>query len=123
MAKGRPLSGGAPCSIRRSACSGHRQTVLLEREGAIALTRCRGDGVEDGRRGDADGRLADAAPEAAGRHDDGLNLRHLGDAHHVVGVEVLLLDAPRLHRALAHEQRRSGRTRTSPQPAARSARD
>ena len=50
--------------------SGHRQTVLLEREGAIALAGRRGDGVEDGRRGDADGRLADAAPEAAGRHDD-----------------------------------------------------
>ena len=35
-----------------------------------------------------------------------LHLRHLRDAHRLVGVEVLLHDAPVLDRALLHEQRR-----------------
>src|SRR5262249_1352232 len=84
------------------ARSAKGQTVVLEGEAAIALAGRRRDGVEHGGRGDADGRLTDAAPHAAvGRHHDRLNLRHLADAHHVVAVEVGLNDGAVLDCAFA----------------------
>src|SRR5215211_7243874 len=74
---------------------------ILQRQGADALARRREDGVEDGGRGDRDRRLADPAPEPAGGDQHRLDLRHLVDAHDVVGVKVLLDDAAVLDRALA----------------------
>src|SRR5262249_35063925 len=50
--------------------------VSLERERADALAGRREEGIEHGRRGDEDRRLTDAAPEAAGRHDDDFDLWH-----------------------------------------------
>ena len=79
--------------------------MVLQRERADALAGRGEERVEDRGRGHADRRLADAAPEPAGRHDDRLDLRHLRDPHRVVRVEVLLLDAAVLDRALLHEQR------------------
>src|SRR5262245_58571763 len=61
--------------------SGERDAVVLEREGADALAGGGGERVEHRRRGDADGRLTDAAPETAARHHDRLDLRHGGDPH------------------------------------------
>ena len=46
-----------------------------------------------------------------------LDLRHLVDAHHLVGVEVLLLDAAVLHRASRRRARPTGRRRRSLRPA------
>src|SRR5262245_9463807 len=91
-----------------AAASGHLDIVVLERERADALPGRLEEGIEHGRRGDADRRLADATPEAARWHHDRLDLRHPGDTHHVVAVEVLLLDVAVLDRALAQEQ--SGET-------------
>ena len=56
----------------------------------------------------ADRRFAHATPRlaATGRHDDRFHHGHFGDAHRIVGVEVGLLDAAVLDRALAIEQRR-----------------
>src|SRR6185369_15421746 len=84
----------------------HRDAVVLERERADALAGRRGERVEHRRRGHADRRLAHAAPEPAGRHDDRLDLRHLRDAHGIVAVEVGLLDAAVLDGALFHEDGR-----------------
>src|SRR5882672_7687074 len=79
--------------------------VVLQRHRADALAGRLGERVQHRRRRDADRRLADAAPDWAARgHEDGLHLRHLRDAHRVVLVEVRLLDAPVLHRALLEEQ-------------------
>src|SRR5262249_16573455 len=80
--------------------------VSLERERADALAGRREEGIEHGRRSDEDCRLTDAAPEAAGWHDDDFDLRHFTQAHHVVAVEVSLLDGAVLDRAGAEEQRR-----------------
>src|SRR5262245_55303358 len=59
----------------------HGDVVVLERERADPLARRPEVGVEHGGSRHADRRLADAAPEATGRHDDRLDLRHLGDTH------------------------------------------
>src|SRR6266576_3819332 len=81
--------------------------VVLQRHGADALACRLGERVQHRRRGDADRRLADAAPDrAAGRHQDGFHFRHLRDAHRVVLVEVRLLDAAVLDRALLQKERR-----------------
>src|ERR1041384_5513234 len=78
--------------------------VVLQRHRADPLAGGAVERVHYRRRGDADRRLADAAPDrSAGRHQDGLHFRHLRDAHRVVLVEVRLLDAPVLHRALLEE--------------------
>src|SRR5918993_5127028 len=106
--------GGAAVSARAGAAaartaraspaavtSRRAQVRILQRQGADALARRSEDRVENGGRGDRDGRLPDPAPEAAGRNQHGLHLRHLVDAHDVVGVEVLLDDPTVLDRALA----------------------
>src|SRR5258705_12491771 len=81
--------------------------VVLQRHRADALAGRPVERVQHRRRRDADRRLADAAPDrAAGRQEDGFHFRHLRDAHRVVLVEVRLLDAAVLHRALLEEQRR-----------------
>src|SRR5690242_4273518 len=81
--------------------------VVLQRHRANALAGRPVESVQHGRRRDADRRLADAAPDrTARRHQDRFHLRHLGDAHGVELVEVRLLDATVLHRALLEEQRR-----------------
>src|SRR5262250_1401796 len=89
---------------RRFVSSRERDVVVLQRERADALARSGKVRVEHGGRGDADRRLADAAPETAGWHDDRFDLRHLGDAHRVVIIEVGLLDATVLDRAFLVEQ-------------------
>src|SRR5262245_22710085 len=93
-----------------------RDVVALERDRTAALARCGEVRVEHRRRRDAHG-LADATPETARWHDDRFYLRHFRDAHHVVAVEVLLLDASVLDRAAAFEQRGQpphGRARSLP---------
>ena len=79
---------------------------MPEREAADAFAGGGEDGVEHRRCGDRDGGLADAAPEPARGHDDGLDLGHLGDQHRRVGVEVLLLDPSTRDGAFAVEERR-----------------
>src|SRR5215831_2062032 len=59
----RARSGGA--TGRRRHASNKGQTMVLQRDAAIALASGRRDGVEHRRRRHADGRLADAAPYAA----------------------------------------------------------
>src|SRR5829696_1275929 len=82
------------------------EIVVLERQVADALAGRGEDRVEHGGRRHRDRRLADAAPEAARRDHSGLDRGHLVHAHHVVGIEVLLLAAAALDRALAVERRR-----------------
>src|ERR1700758_1873480 len=89
---------------RRFASSRERDVVVLERDRSDTLAGCREERIEHGGGGDEDRRLADAAPESAGRHDDRFAFGHLRDAHRVVGIEVGLLDAAILYRALAVEQ-------------------
>src|SRR5215213_3125061 len=104
-----PERGGRAATVRRRAPSGRSrpaEVVVLERQVADALAGRGEDRVEHGRRRDRDRRLADAAPEAAGRDRLRLDRRHLVDAHYVVGVEVLLLDPAALDGALAVERRR-----------------
>src|SRR5690349_6297093 len=65
------------------------QAVVLQRHRAVALARGPVDRVQHRGRGHADGRLADPAPGVAtALDDDGLDLRHLRDAHRLVGIEV-----------------------------------
>src|SRR5712691_6104270 len=64
------------------------QLHVLQRQAAHRLARRRVDRVEDGGRHHADRRLADAAPEIMTRHDDRLDLGHLGEPHDLVAVEV-----------------------------------
>src|SRR5260221_7478873 len=79
--------------------------VVLQRHRADALAGRPVERVQHRRRRDADRRLADAAPDrAAGRQEDGFHFRHLRDAHRVVLVEIRLLDAAVLHRALLEEE-------------------
>ena len=80
--------------------------MILQRKRADSLARRTEERVENRRPCDADRRLADATPEAATRHDDRFDLRHLGDAHRVVRIEILLLDASVLDRTLLIEQGR-----------------
>ena len=62
-------------------------------------------GVAQRRRQRRHRRLADAAPEIAARHDHGLDLRHIGDAQHLVVVEIRLHGGAVLDRDLAVERR------------------
>src|SRR5258708_27828526 len=71
--------------------SGECDVLIPQRHRTDSLSGCREVGIEHGRRRDADRRLADAAPEAAARHDDRLNLRHLADPHRIVSIGVRLL--------------------------------
>src|SRR5438132_13493738 len=81
--------------------------VVLQRHRADALAGRPVERVHHRRRGDADRRLADSAPHGStGRHQDRFHFRHLRDAHRVVLVEVRLLDAAVLHRALLEKERR-----------------
>src|SRR5262249_60123040 len=57
-----------------------------------------------GARHHADRRLADATPEIVARHDDRLDLGHLGEPHDLVAVEVEIDHAPVLDLALAVER-------------------
>src|SRR5258707_15116896 len=86
---------GAPYSLSSP------QIVVHQRHVADALAGRGEDRVEDRRGGDRNRRLTDTAPEIAGRHDDGLDLRHLVDPHHVVAVEIGLLDCAVRDSALA----------------------
>src|SRR6266446_4049574 len=90
---------------RRSRSSRRADAVVLQRDRAEALAGRRVDRVEHRRRRHPDRGLADAGPEAAGGHDNGLDLGHLADAQHVVGIEVRLLDRAILDRALAVDER------------------
>src|SRR6266704_943281 len=91
-----------------SAQTSHQfNAVVLQRHRADALAGRPVERVQHRRRRDADRRLADAAPDrAAGRQEHGFHFRHLRDAHRVVLVEVRLLDAAVLHRALLEKERR-----------------
>src|SRR5437867_13371129 len=79
--------------------------VVLQRERTNTLAGSCEIRVQHRRWCHTDRRLAHAAPEPAGRHDDRLDLRHLRDPHRIVAVEVRLLDAAVLDRALLHEYR------------------
>ena len=79
--------------------------MVLQRERADALAGRREEGIEHRRRRHRDGGLADAAPEAAGRHHFRLDMRRFLNPHGVVGVEVLLDDRAVLNGAFAIEQR------------------
>src|SRR5712691_2802007 len=97
-----------PTKIENAIAQASHQfnAVVLQRHGADALPGRPVEGVQHGRRGDADRRLADSAPHgSAGRHQDGFHFRHLRDAHRVVLVEVRLLDAAVLHGALLEKER------------------
>src|SRR5215467_10239468 len=84
----------------------HLDVVVLQWKRADALARRLEERIEHRGRRHADRRLAHAAPgvAAAGRDDNRFDLWHFGDAHRVVGVEVGLLDAAVLDRALLIEQ-------------------
>src|ERR1700716_775908 len=86
--------------------SSERDVLIPQRHRTDSFPGRREVGVEHGGCRYADRRLADATPEAAARHDDRLHLRHLADAHRIVGIEVGLLDAAVLNGAPAIEQRR-----------------
>src|SRR5712692_527591 len=83
----------------------HRDAVVLQGERADTLAGRGGERVQNRRRRHADRRLTDPTPESSGRHDDRLDLGHLRDPHRVEVMEVRLLDATVLDRALLHEQR------------------
>src|SRR6266566_6632986 len=105
-------AGCASCWVKAAAAGAAASLSLRERD-VVGLQRDRVDAlagrgkvrVEHGRRGYEDRRLADAAPETAGWHEDRFDLRHLGDAHRVVIIEVGLLDAAVLDGAFLIEQR------------------
>src|SRR3954451_21869333 len=85
--------------------SGEGDVLVAQWHRTDAFARRREVRIEHRRRRDADGRLADAAPETAARHHYRFDLRHLVDAHRIVGVEVGLLDLAVLDGAAAVEQR------------------
>src|SRR5438132_12331019 len=98
-----------PAFTRRGAPpdpSGGLQIVIHQRQRSTPLAGRREDRVEHRRGGDADRRLADATPEIARGHDDDLDLGHLVYAHHVVAVEIGLLDRAAIDRAFAVQGRR-----------------
>ena len=66
-----------------------------------------------------DARLADAAPEAAGRHEHGLDLRHRGEPRQRVVVEIALHDAAVLDGDLVVQGRRQRPDTTLPSTCAR----
>ena len=65
----------------------------------------------------ADGRLADAAPEAARRHDDRLDLRHLVHAHRRCRCRSSSARCGRPSRCIRRRAPPTGRRRTSLRPA------
>src|SRR5271169_3328879 len=83
---------------------GRTQIANSDRDAADSLAGCRKDGVEHRRRGDRDGRFADAAPELAIGHNHDLDFRHPVETHHLPRVEVGLLDPAVAYRAFAIEQ-------------------
>src|SRR6185436_2198742 len=88
-----PFSGSPARAavVRKTAttASHHRNPMVLQRHGANPLAGRLVVRIQHRRRRDADRRLADAAPRvAAALDDDGLDARHLRDAHRVVLVEV-----------------------------------
>src|SRR4029453_2252155 len=100
MSKGEAAAGG-----RRFGCSCEGYVVILQWDRADGFPGRREERVEDGRRSHADRRLTNAAPRrAAGRHDYRFDLRHIGDTHRIVGVEVRLLYGAILHGAFTVEQ-------------------
>src|SRR5262249_59015816 len=78
--------------------------MVPQRERADALARRLEERIEYRGRGHGNGRLAYAAPESTGRHDDRLDLGHLGKPHHLVCLLLLQQKTSILHRALAEEQ-------------------
>src|SRR5215471_17303447 len=78
--------------------------MVSQRERADALARRLEERIEYRGRGHGNGRLAYAAPESTGRHDDRLDLGHLGKPHHLVARELLVINTSILQRALAEEQ-------------------
>src|SRR6266700_6661050 len=91
-----------------SAQTSHQfNAVVLQRHRADALAGRPVERVQHRRRRDADRRLADAAPDLPpGRHQVVCHLGNWRDAHRVVLVEIRLLDAAVLHRALLEKERR-----------------
>src|SRR4030088_2411541 len=65
--------------------SGEGDVLIAQRHRTNPFAGGRQVRVDPRRRRNADGRLADPAPEAAARHDDRLDLRHLVDPHRIVG--------------------------------------
>src|SRR5437763_6651646 len=100
-----PVSGRRRLLPPSSMPSGEADVLVPQGNRTDALAGCCKIGVEHRGRGNADGRLAHAAPEPAARHHHTFHLRHLVDAQRVVGVEVGLLDLAILHRTAAVEQR------------------
>src|SRR6202030_465972 len=85
--------------LSTAPASARPQILVHQRQRAHPLAGGGEDRVQHRRRRDRDRRLADAAPEIAGRHDDDLDLGHLVDAHHVVAIEIGLLDRAATDRA------------------------
>ncbi len=97
------------------------------RDSSAGTTGCAGRWLRNtrsARRARRTGRgFAYAAPESPGRHDDRLDLRHLRDAHRVVAVEVVLLDAAVLAPCIPEGTAPKARRRPRRRSGARSARD
>src|SRR5215472_2478453 len=89
---------------RASAWAALNQPDVLQRQLAHELAGCGINGVEHRGRHHGDGRLADAAPEIVTRHDDRLYLRHLGEPHDLVAVEVQVDHPPILDLAFTVER-------------------
>src|SRR5215469_13216478 len=98
-------SSAALLSVATAACSHPFEVLILQRQRADALTGRREDRVKHRRGCDRDRRLPDATPEIAGRHDDDLDLWHLVDPHHVVAIEIGLLNRATIDRAFAIQRR------------------
>src|SRR5262245_19135698 len=73
-----------------SLTSGLLQLHVLKGQRAHRRARRRICRVQNGRGPEADGRLPDATPEPAGRHDDALDLRVVLHQHHRIAVEIFL---------------------------------
>src|ERR1700739_3952830 len=86
--------------------SGKGDVLVPQRCRADAFSRCREIRIKSGGARHAVRRLADAPPDPAARHDDRLDLRHLGDPHRIIVVEIRLFDAAILDGAPAIEQAR-----------------
>src|SRR5688572_23416148 len=78
---------------------------VLDRQAADRFPRRCEDRVHDGRRNDADRRLADAAPEVESRGEHALDFRHVLDLQDAIVVEVGFHDAAFVDRDLVVEHR------------------
>ena len=85
--------------------SGPLQALIFERQVADALACCRKNRIQHRWRGHRNGGLAHTAPKATGGHDHRLDLGHVSQLEHRVGVEVFLLDAAIFDSALAVKRR------------------